>query len=214
MKKFVVSVGMLLLLTLSFELRAQFTKADLFKASNAITWIGIDYTEVKFIGPATGWGDEGTKSPTEMRDKYFPAWNELIIGEPKAFKLAEAVSRSEVNTAIEITAVANAKMNKKEIFSENIGDFQLLTEADVQNMIKKYDFKGKEGIGFMMVAEGMSKGREEASYWVTFVDMKNKKEKKKKRVLGKAAGFGFRNYWAGTVKSVLKSMKKDFKNWD
>ena len=214
MKKFVVSVGMLLLLTLSFELRAQFTKADLFKASNAITWIGIDYTEVKFIGPATGWGDEGTKSPTEMRDKYFPAWNERIIGEPKAFKLAEAVSRSEVNTAIEITAVANAKMNKKEIFSENIGDFQLLTEADVQNMIKKYDFKGKEGIGFMMVAEGMSKGREEASYWVTFVDMKNKKVILAKRVLGKAAGFGFRNYWAGTVKSVLKSMKKDFKNWD
>lgn len=214
MKKLLVSIGMALLLVLSSDVKAQFSKADLFKASNTITWIGIDYTEVKFIGPATGWGDEGTKSPTEMRDKYFPAWNELIIGEPKAFKLAEAVSRTELNSAIEITAAANAKMDKKEIFSENIGDFQLLKEGDVQNMIKKYDFKGKEGIGFMMVAEGMSKGREEASYWVTFVDMKTKNVLLTKRVLGKAAGFGFRNYWAGTVKSVLKSMKKDFKNWE
>ena len=38
-------------------------------------------------------------------------------------------------------------MNKKEIFSENIGDFQLLTEGDVQSMLKKYDFKGNDGIG-------------------------------------------------------------------
>jgi hypothetical protein len=105
-------------------------------------------------------------------------------------------------------------MNKKEIFSENIGDFQLLTEADVQSMIKKYNFKGKTGIGFLLIAEGMSKGREEASYWVTFVDMKSKTVLLTKRILGKAGGIGFRNYWVNTVKNVMKSIKKDFKNWD
>ncbi len=212
MNKFLFSF--ILLLSVSFASFAQFNKADIFKPSADITWLGIDFSEVKFIGPATGWGDEGTKSPTEMRDKYFPAWNELIMNEPKQFKIAEAVSKTEINSAIEITADANAKMNKKEIFSENIGDFQLITEDDVQGMIKKYNFKGKTGIGFLMIAEGMSKGREEASYWVTFVDMSNKKVLLTKRMLGKAGGFGFRNYWAGTVKSVFKSMKKEFKNWD
>lgn len=212
MNKFIFSL--MLLLSISCISSAQFNKADIFKSSADITWLGIDFSEVKFIGPATGWGDEGTKSPTEMRDKYFPAWNELIMNEPKQFKIAEAVSKTEINSAIEITADANAKMNKKEIFSENIGDFQLITEGDVQSMIKKYNFKGKSGIGFLMIAEGMSKGREEASYWVTFVDMSNKKVLLAKRMLGKAGGFGFRNYWAGTVKSVFKSMKKEFKNWD
>ncbi len=214
MTKNILSIAILLLVLQASQLSAQFTKSDLYKATNKITWIGVDYSEVKFIGPATGWGDEGTKSPTEMRDKYFPAWNELITGEPKAFKIAEAVGRDEVNNAIDITAEANAKMNKKEIFSENIGDFQLLTEGDVQSMLKKYDFKGNDGIGFLLIAEGMSKGREEASYWATFVDMKSKKVILTKRVLGKAGGFGFRNYWAGTVKSVMKSMKKDFKKWE
>jgi len=193
---------------------AQYNKEDIFKANTEITWLGVDFSEVKFIGPATGWGDEGTKSPTEMRDKYFPAWNELILSEPNNFKVAEAVSKLEVSNAIEITADANAKMNKKEIFSETISDFQLLSENAVQDMIKKYNFKGKEGIGFLLVAEGMSKGREEASYWVTFVDMKSKKVLLCKRMLGKAGGFGFRNYWAATVKNVLKSMKKEFKSWD
>ena len=107
---------------------AQYNKEDIFKANTEITWLGVDFSEVKFIGPATGWGDEGTKSPTEMRDKYFPAWNELILSEPKNFKVAEAVSKLEVSNAIEITADANAKMNKKEIFSETISDFQLLSE--------------------------------------------------------------------------------------
>jgi hypothetical protein len=214
MKKVIFSLAFLVSICLANATFAQLNTSDIFKASNTITWLGIDYSEVKFIGPATGWGDEGTKSPTEMRDKYFPAWNELIVNEPKNFKIADAVSRLEVTYAISVTANANAKMNKKEIFSENIGDFQLLTEADVQSMVKKYDFEGKEGIGFLMIAEGMSKGREEASYWVTFVDMKNKKVLLTKRMLGKAVGFGFRNYWAGSAKNVFKAMKKEFKNWD
>lgn len=214
MKHFLSGSIVLLFLITSLQLKAQFTKADIFKSSVDITWLGVDYSEVKFIGPATGWGDEGTKTPTEMRDKYFPAWNELMVKEAKVFKIAEAVSRAEVNFAIDVTADANAKMNKKEIFSENIGDFQLVSEADVQSMIKNYNFKGKTGIGFLLIAEGMSKGREEASYWVTFVDMKSKKVLLTQRMLGKASGIGFRNYWANTVKNILKAMKKDFKNWE
>jgi hypothetical protein len=214
MKNIIRCATVLLLVLCANQLIAQFNRSDLFKASADMTWLGVDYSEVKFIGPATGWGDEGTKTPTEMRDKYFPAWNELILKETKSFKIAEAVGKAEVNYAIEITAEANAKMNKKEIFSENIGDFQLLTEADVQSMIKKYNFKGKTGIGFLLIAEGMSKGREEASYWVTFVDMKSKTVLLTKRILGKAGGIGFRNYWVNTVKNVMKSIKKDFKNWD
>ena len=202
------------LIATSVHTFAQLSKDDVFKNSNEITWLGIDYSEVKFIGPASGWGEVSTKSPTEMRDKYFPAWNELILAEPKAFKIEDAVSRSEVQMDISSTTEANNKMNKKEIFSENIGDFQLLNEKDIQSMIKKYNFKIKSGIGFLLIAEGMSKGREEASYWATFVDMSNKNVLLTKRITGKAGGFGFRNYWAGSAKSVFKTMKKEFKRWD
>lgn len=44
------------------------TKADVFKSSIEVTWLGVDFTALRFIGPASGWGSESTKSPSEMRD--------------------------------------------------------------------------------------------------------------------------------------------------
>lgn len=194
-------------------LYAQHTANDIFKTSEEITWLGVDFSEVKFIGPASGWGEVSTKSPTEMRDKYFPEWNSLIVNEWKAFKIEDAVYRAEVLQDIKAVSKANERSNKKEIFSESISDYQLLDESAVKSMIKKYDFNGKDGLGFLLVAEGMSKGKEEASYWATFVDMKTKNVLLTKRVTGKAGGFGFRNYWAGSIKSAMKTIKKEFKSW-
>jgi hypothetical protein len=198
----------------SMNLLAQFTANDVFNPKTPITWLGVDFSEVRFIGPATGWGEVSTKSPTEMRDKYFPEWNSLIINEFEKFKIEDAVARLELDKNIDAVSKANEKTNKKELFSENISDYQSLDEETIKSMLKKYDFSGKDGLGFLLVAEGMSKGREEASYWATFVDMRTKKVLFTKRITGKALGFGFRNYWAGSMKNVFKTMKKEFKNWD
>ncbi len=204
----------LLMFISSMNLLAQFTANDVFNPKTPITWLGVDFSEVRFIGPATGWGEVSTKSPTEMRDKYFPEWNSLIINEFEKFKIEDAVARLELDKNIDAVSKANEKTNKKELFSENISDYQTLDEETIKSMLKKYDFNGKDGLGFLLVAEGMSKGREEASYWATFVDMRTKKVLFTKRITGKAVGFGFRNYWAGSMKNVFKTMKKEFKNWD
>lgn len=196
------------------ESNAQFTTQDVFDSKIPITWLGVDFTEVKFIGPATGWGEVSTKSSTEMRDKYFPEWNSLIYREQKSFKIEDAVSRPSLEWNQEVAGKANSKINKKEIFSESTGDYQLLKESDIKNIVKGYDLKGKTGIGFVLIAEGMNKIMEEGSYWVTFIDMSSKKVLFTRRVTGKAGGFGFRNYWAGSMKQVFKTMKKEFKKWD
>jgi hypothetical protein len=164
------------------NLLAQFTANDVFNPKTPITWLGVDFSEVRFIGPATGWGEVSTKSPTEMRDKYFPEWNSLIINEFEKFKIEDAVARLELDKNIDAVSKANEKTNKKELFSENISDYQSLDEETIKSMLKKYDFSGKDGLGFLLVAEGMSKGREEASYWATFVDMRTKKVLFTKRI--------------------------------
>jgi len=210
MKKILLSCLLLLSFSAAF---AQFTAEDVFKSSTYMTWLGVDFSEVRFIGPASGWGEVSTKSPTEMRDKYFPEWNSLIVNEWKNFKIEEAVGRVEVDQYLRAVSKSNERSNKKEIFSESISDYQLLDESMVKSIVKHYDFEGKTGLGFVLIAEGMSKGREEASYWATFVDMKTKNVVFTRRITGKAGGFGFRNYWAGSMKSVFKSMKKEFKSW-
>ncbi|MBP6624833.1 MAG: hypothetical protein KA198_06660 [Chitinophagaceae bacterium] len=199
---------------LSQNVFAQSSKADVFNSDKELTWLGVDFTEVKFIGPATGWGEVSTKSSTEMKDNYFPAWNNLITNEPQNFKIEQAINRSSYKTYVDAVEAVNDKMPKREIFSETISDYQLLDEDKVKSMVKKYELKGKSGIGFVLIAEGMSKGKEEASYWATFIDMSSKKVLFAQRITGKAGGFGFRNYWAATMKNVFKTMKKEFKNWE
>ncbi len=193
---------------------AQSSQKDVFSSNTPVTWLGVDFSEMKFIGPASGWGGESTKSPSEMRDTYYYTWNEVIEREAKNFKIEEAIGRSEIDWATDVTKKVNEKANKKEIFSESMSDYQTLTEADVAKMVKQYEFKGKTGIGFTLIAEGMNKNLTEGSYWATFIDMKSKKVLFTKRVTGTAGGFGFRNYWLGSIKNAFKKMKKEFKNWD
>lgn len=209
MKKTVFFVAALLF---SVSVFAQ-SKADVFDENKSITWLGIDFSQLKFIGDATQWKDAGEITNSQMRDKYFPGWNELFIKEKDRYKIADAIRRTEVDYAIDITEKANNSL-KGNFFESDGNLYHTMDEKKVADLVKKYDFKGRSGIGMMFFAEGMSKGRESASIWVTFVDMKSKTVLFTKQMEGKAGGFGFRNYWAKSFLNVLKSIKEDWRSWN
>ena len=69
-------------------------------------------------------------------------------------------------------------------------------------------------IGFLLFfIDGMSKGKDEANAWVTFVDMKTKTVLLTKNQAGNPKGFGFRNFWAGSFLDILKGAKSNFNSW-
>lgn len=183
------------------------TKADIFNGSTEITWLGIDFTQAKFIGSAFQFKDAGEITNGEFRDKYVPSWNQLFINEQKKYDVAKTVKRSEVKYAMDVTEKANNSI-KGNFFSDDPNDYKKLDEQKVANIIKNYDFQGKSGIGMLFVIDGMSKSKEEASGWVTFVDMKSKKVLLTEYKTGKAGGFGFRNYWAKSFQNILKAAEK------
>lgn len=208
MKKFILSFAVIVF---SFSMFAQ-SKADVFDANKEITWLGLDFSQLKFIGDAAQWKDAGEVTNSQMRDKYFPGWNALFVNEKSRYKVADAVNRTEVNYAIDVTEKANNSL-KGNFFESDGNLYQTLTEDKVKGLVKKYDFKGNKGIGMMFFVEGMSKGREAASMWVTFVDMGSKTVLFTKMIEGKSGGFGFRNYWAKTFVNALKEIKSDWKSW-
>ena len=187
------------------------TKADIFR-DTPITWLGLDFTQLKFIGSAAQFKDAGNVTNADMRSKYFPAWNKLFITEQKKYNIADAVYRDNVNYAIDVTQIANDK-STGEYFTEKNDNYQLLTESEISKLVAGYDFKGKTGIGLVFFVEGMSKEKTEASMWVTFVDMAGKKVLFTTRMTGSSGGFGFRNYWAKSFYNVLQDMAHDFKKW-
>jgi hypothetical protein len=183
------------------------SKADIFSGSSEITWLGIDFSQTKFIGKAAQFKDAGEITNSEFRDKYVPGWNQLFIDEKKKYDVAGAVKRSEVKYAVEVTEKANSSF-KGNFFSDDLADFKKLTEQKISDIVKSYDFQGKTGIGFMFFIDGMSKDKDEASGWVTFVDMNSKKVLLTEYKTGKAGGIGFKNYWAKSFLNILKASEK------
>ncbi len=188
------------------------TRSDIFN-NTPITWLGLDFTHLKYVGTATQFKDAGTITNADMRNKYFPGWNNLFIAEQKKYNVAEAVQRSNVNYALEVTQAANEKSNA-EYFTAKAEDYRLLNEQDVASLVSRYDFKGKTGIGLLFFVEGMNKNKGDASMWVTFVDMGSKKMLAANRMSGAPGGMGFRNYWAKSFYNVLQDLEHDFRSWN
>lgn len=191
---------------------AQISKEGVFNPAQELTFLGVDYSKAQFVGPVTGWGEETTKSPAEIRDTYFLNWNNQIEKEPNNFKFAEATNRKSVNIRCRTVAKSNESAGTKHLFVDKESDVHELDAKDISSIVKSYTCSDK-GIGMVFICEQMNKNLDQAIYWVTFIDMSSNKVLFTKKVFGKAGGFGFRNYWLGSIKSVLKQMKKEFSHW-
>lgn len=202
----------LLLIAVNAQSLLAQTKANIFDDKTPITWLGVDYSLTKFIGPAFKFQDKGQVTNEEFRDKYTVGWNQLFIKEQKKYDVAKYTHRDAVKYAVEVTEKANAAL-KKEFFSNDPSDFKKMTEADITNAVKSYDFQNNEGIGLMFFVEGMSKAQESEGIWVTFVDMKSKTVLFTSYQSSSPGGFGFTNYWMKPLLTALKSIDSNYNTW-
>ena len=189
------------------------SKADVFDQNKTITWLGLDFSQTKFIGDATQFEGEGKVTNEKFKSAYTVAWNELFITEQKKYDVAKAIHRSTIQYDIDVALKSNEKLTQKDFFSNNPGDFKKLTEQDISNVVKNYDFQNNTGTGLMFFVEGMSKGMESMGIWVTFVDMKSKTMLLTVYETSKPGGFGFRNYWAKPLYTTLKDIEDNYKSW-
>ena len=188
------------------------SKSDIFNSDVELTWLGLDFTHVHFIGTAAQWQDAGSITSSDLRDKYFVSWNEIFVDEKAKYDVSKATNRPIVKYAIDVTASANGK-SEKDYFVDDPGSFRHMESEDIARLVSKYNYKGKKGIGMMFVVEGMHKEAKKASMWVVFVNMDNKKMLLAKQVEGAAGGFGFRNYWAKAFFNGLKEVENNFSKW-
>jgi hypothetical protein len=159
--------------------------------------------------------DEG--DATQTRDQYYGSINNLIVAEPKKFDLIGAFQKTKIDHDFTAVTKNNAKANLDEILSTKPEDFNRFKESDITSIVNNLDLSGKQGIGLLFVMEAMRKIKKNsgAAIWVTLVDMKTKKILMTERMESDAiGGFGFRNYWASTIKDLIDTIeKKKYKEW-
>lgn len=184
---------------------------DVFTAKE-IVWYGLDFTKAKFVGqfdqgfgamPATGY---------DIKNKWVGQWNALVAKEPQNFKLKEALGKESIYYDLAPVNEANTKMNAEKCMSVNAGK---IDPGQISAMVKSYGTGDKkEGLGLVFIVENFDKGMETADVYVTFFDIATRKVLISEKMSGRPVGVGMRNYWAGAVKSIIKSISSgEYKNW-
>jgi hypothetical protein len=182
--------------------------SDVFNNSETpITYLGVDFTKAKLIG-------DDAANELDIRDRQFAGINDVIVNEPKRYDIKAAFNKSTIEHDLSLVSKRNKAVNAENLKSSNSSDFRRLKEADINTLVKGFDFGGKKGVGLLFVMEGMSKTEKAAALWVTLIDMKSKKVLMTDRMETKVAGLSFRNYWASSVRNALETIDKTkYKEW-
>lgn len=201
MKSVTIVFSLFLLPFLSFGQQLE----DLFQKSDTkITWLGIDFSHVKLIGDFNQFAEWGTQGVESVRNNYFPSWNDLVYKEYKKYDVAGMFRKENMVLNTDFIYALNKKAPLEEMETKSDPDY---TEEDIQKFIQSYDFKEKEGLGILLVAESMNKYKEYAKYHFVVINMTNNKILLHELFTEKPGGFGLRNYWAKTFYNVVKRIK-------
>src|SRR6478735_9430778 len=85
--------------------------SDIVHSDKPVTWLGLDFTQTRYIGTAMQFRDAGEITFDAVRDKYIPGWNDLFISEPKKFDVPKYVHRESVEFALDVTGKPNNKVS-------------------------------------------------------------------------------------------------------
>ena len=185
------------LLSIPFAARAQ-SMADALNNACTVTWIGLDFSSARFV-PAIDFAEVEGDTRTALLK-----WNNLMEQEPDKFNMGKAlgITRCVTNTSFVKDlneAVTADKLLSREPYS--------LDKAKIPDMVNAYKTAG-DGVGVVLIVSTFDKTQAMAEYWITFFNMKTHGMLYTEKLMGKPQGFGVRNFWAGSVYSVLKAIEK------
>ncbi|MFN8284228.1 MAG: hypothetical protein U0U67_13500 [Chitinophagales bacterium] len=184
------------------NVKAQTVK-DIFSDETPVTYFGVDFSNAKF------YGDPGTVDGVEMVG-LLKKINDLIIKEyEKKYNIALALKRNTVNLDISLTDKLNAGISAGKFITSNPGDINKLDESAIKKIVAKYKTSGK-GIGMVFIVDNMDKPKNETTAWVTFFSLSSKKVILSEKMSGKAAGFGFRNFWTRPIYDMIKDIQMTY----
>lgn len=185
------------------------TVNDIFDPNTTITWLGWDLTGAIFIGDRQKFG-----SQSDIQ-RLIKSWNDLMDREREKYNVAAMMRKKvPVDFKLDITNNHNAELDIANILSEKSSDHVHLRKDGVEQIAAAYNYDGLKGIGLMFNIESFNKINNEATMWMTFVNMENGQVLITERLTASPNGAGLRNFWAGAVREMMEHVKKkDFEAW-
>lgn len=204
MKKYCL---ILIVFIISNNLFAQ-TIEDVFKTSKmSMDFVGLDFSNAKLVG------SEGFSDPAKIQNYYFNTWNGLMISEEEKYSIKKAFMKNEVDYHLGVVEEVNAAVDYIDLVQNSSPEN--FTEEKLQKIVNQYDTKNLENeLAISFIVHSLNKFQERAYVHIVIFDTKSKKVLFNKKMSGEARGFGFRNYWMGSIYDILKDISKSkFRKW-
>ena len=188
---------LLLLLFLTPSALAQNTMAAMLTDKTPVTWIGVDYTSVRFTPR------EKFNAVALHTLEYYRVWNKLFESEKEKYSICPFIKASDCTTMTTALNVVNAEADTTAIWGSDPFD-----KESVHDKVRRYAPGDRGGVGCVYIATRYDAAAETAEYLITFFDMATRDVLHVEKVVTKPSGASVRNYWASSalrVHEVIKS---------
>ena len=187
------------------------TIADFFNNKAEVTWLGIDFSHVRLVGEFTQFKDAGPMDPAEIRDRYFPSWNSLVLNEPDKYDVKGMFKLNQMKISIDMIQKLNAETQPQNMKAYEAPQYSC---DEMRKYVRNYTPEAVQGLGIVFVAEVLNKTIDMGSFFIIVLDMKTKDILLCEKMSGKASGIGVRNFWAGSIYNIIKEVKKsEYNKW-
>jgi hypothetical protein len=162
-----------------------------------VNYYGVDFSKTRTFGAAETGQDFALA---------FERINLLIIGEWSKYNPAARLRKKIYIQDISVTQNRNSEIDPDEIATTTLK--YALTDADIAEMVKKYDIKESEGTGLVFIGELLNKQTATGVFSIVYFDIASRDVLYRRTLGGAANGFGLRNYWAGSLYRILEVYRK------
>lgn len=199
---------MILLITIAITGKGQ-TAAELLSPKQmTVTWLGVDFSNVKYRVSGTG-----EKTRLYFKD-YAKRINDQVATDHHRYYFPIAFRKDFVYDTKAIDQL-NEKIDGASVIVESKKELDHLTSAKIKYIVSKYTFpESMQGVGLVFIYDSMSdKGDNYASFWMAYIDIKTKEVLFLKRVEAEPQGPTFEESYGHTILQGLRKTKSDFNKW-
>jgi hypothetical protein len=174
--------------------------------SDTVIWAGLDYSLVRM------YGTQDFQQPENIFPQMLNTWNSLFLTElvfHKSERLQQATGKT-VKAEIEGITARNQLAKADQVIRQD-GVYCGAThiqDADIAAAIRSYPLTSTSGLGLVFIVDRLVKAEQKGAVYLVYFDVAKREVVSQQRVIVKAGGFGFRNYWFRVVKDALPELKK------
>lgn len=163
------------------------------KDIEAINFYGVDFSKGK-VYAASESGDQFKYAFREI--------NTLFISEARKYDVAKFLKKRVLGVYIDDVRTRIASRSIDDIFTFD-SEFSL-DDSAIKGILSSLSIKEAGGTGVIIITERVDKTQNRAYYRIVFFDVKTRNIIDSWKSSGKGKGFGLRNFWAHSVREVLK----------